>query len=94
MSGLVHTMRNISRLASLIWIEEAHNSIEKPWFFFISLPHDEDYLVDLVQNMKKILANIHYKFDALLFCLAAKHKGKTQGNDKFICWLHWLYDFT
>jgi hypothetical protein len=35
-----------------------------------------------------------YRFDISLFCLATKHKGKTQGNDEFMCWLHWLYDFT
>jgi hypothetical protein len=77
-----------------LWIEEACNRPSEPWHFFDFLLQDEDSITDLVQSMKKVPICAFYKFDISLFFLATKHKGKTQGNDEFICWLHWLYDFT
>jgi hypothetical protein len=32
--------------------------------------------------------------DVSLFWFVTKHKGKFQGIDELIKWLHWIYDFT
>jgi len=45
-------------------------------------------------SMKELPTDTYYKFGISLFFLATKQKGKIQGNGDFICWLHWLYDFT
>jgi len=77
-----------------LWIKEACSSTKKPCHFFDFFPRDEDFLTFLVQTTKEGLTDIHNRFNVSLFCLKTKHKGKTQGNDGFICQLHWLYGFT
>jgi hypothetical protein len=77
-----------------LWIEETSSGPDEPWHFFYFPVHDEDSIVDMVQDMKEVLTYAYYRFDISLFYLATKHKGKTHGNDELICCLHWLYDFT
>jgi hypothetical protein len=78
-----------------LWIEEACSSTRDLWHFGATLLHDDPYpIAGSFQVMKELPTYAYYRFDISLFFLATKHKGKTQGNDEFICWLHWLYDFT
>jgi hypothetical protein len=96
MSGSMLTMRTISTSALLSYGLKKHAVVQgmhgTP---FVTLLHDDPVpIAGSFRVMKELPTYACYRFDISLFCLATKHKGKTQGNDEFICWLHWLYDFT
>jgi len=78
-----------------LWIKEACSNTRDPWHSIEILLHDDPYpIARSFQVMKELPTYAYYRFDIALFCSATKHKGKTQGSDEFIYWLHWLYDFT
>jgi hypothetical protein len=78
-----------------LWIEGACSNTRDPWHYLVSLLHDNIYpITRSFQVMKELPTYACYMFGISLFCLETKHKGKTQGNDEFLGWLHCLYDFT
>jgi hypothetical protein len=39
-------------------------------------------------------AHDHFVFDISLFWFMANHKGRPDGVNEDLAWLHWIYDFT
>jgi hypothetical protein len=46
------------------------------------------------RKVKEMSVYDYLVLDVSLFWFATKHKGKFQGIDELIKWLHWIYDFT
>jgi hypothetical protein len=72
-----------------LWIEEACNSTSKPWHAFILLSHDHDRTSDFDRRkVKKMSAYAYLIINVSLFWSVTKQKGRFQGIDELIKWLH------
>jgi hypothetical protein len=73
-----------------LWMEEFCGDLNQPWYSLGLLFHRYDLALFPDLRVTVILPDTCIS----LFWLITKHKGRIQTVDKFLQWLHWIFDFT